>query len=128
MGNENIEAVAMKVLDDYIEALNRRDEAGMNEAFNFPHVRFASGTVTVFEKRGDYPFEHFDRRTRADRWHHTNWDYKRVVHASEEKVHLDVQFSRYREDGTLIGSYQALWVVTNQDGHWGVQARSSFAA
>ena len=57
-----------------------------------------------------------------------DWDYKKVIHSSEKKVHLDVQFSRYREDGTLIGSFKALWVVTNQDGHWGVQARSSFAA
>ena len=34
----------------------------------------------------------------------------------------------YGEDGSLIGRYPSLWIVTCQDGHWGVQGRSSWAA
>jgi hypothetical protein len=118
---------AERALDDFIAALNRRDDEGVTAAFNFPHYRLASGAVSVFEKPGDYNFAYFDQHTRADGWHHTEWNRKKVIHAHETKVHFDVQFSRYRADGSLIAVYQSLWVVTNMNGHWGVQMRSSFA-
>jgi len=42
-------------------------------------------------------------------------------------VHVDTKFSRYREDGSLIGSFDSLYIVTKEDGRWGVKLRSSFA-
>lgn len=118
---------AERALDDFMTAFNARDTAGVNEAFNFPHVRLASGTVTVFEKRGDFTFDAFDARAETQGWHHTEWDYRNAIQAGPEKVHFDVQFTRYRADGSAIGSYKSLWIVTKLDGHWGVQARSSYA-
>jgi len=121
-------AAAQQALDDFMAALNARDEAGVNAAFNFPHIRLASGTVAIFEKRGDYTLAGFERRTRADNWHRSAWDYKKIVHAGPDKVHFDVQFTRFRADGSVIGAYKSLWIVTHIDGHLGVQARSSYAA
>lgn len=120
-------SAARAALDDYLDALNRRDEAGMNAAFNFPHVRLASGTVTVFEKRGDYRFEGFRARSESD-WDHTVWNERDVVHSSPDKIHFAVRFTRCRADGSTIADYRSLWIVTCVDDHWGVQARSSFAA
>ena len=121
-------AAAEQALDDFMTAFNARDAAGVNDAFNFPHVRLASGTVTIFEKRGDFTFAGFDSRTKSDGWHHSAWDYRKIVQAGPDKVHFDVQFTRYRADGSVIGAYQSLWIVTRLDGRWGVQARSSYAA
>jgi hypothetical protein len=42
-------------------------------------------------------------------------------------VHLDVQFTRYRADNSVIGRFRSLWIVTRQGGRWAVAARSSFA-
>ena len=42
----------------------------------------------------------------------------------EGKVHVAVDFTRYREDGSAIGHYFSLYVVTRQDGHWGIQVGS----
>ena len=39
-----------------------------------------------------------------------------VVQSFDDKVHLTVRFTRYRADGSTIGEYHALYVVTNQDG------------
>jgi len=39
-------------------------------------------------------------------------------------VHVAVDFTRYREDGSAIGRYFSLYVVTCQDGHWGIQVGS----
>jgi hypothetical protein len=42
-------------------------------------------------------------------------------------VHLDVQFTRFRAAGSVIGVFPAVYVVVEQDGRWLIQARSSFA-
>lgn len=118
---------AMKALDDFMAALNAHDEDGINAAFNFPHVRFASNQVATFEQRGDYTFAGFQQRTSAEGWHHSAWDFREPISAGPDKVHLDVQFSRWREDGSLIARHRSLYIVTRLDGHWGIQSRSSFA-
>jgi len=117
----------MATLDAFMEALNRGDEQALNEALNFPHVRLASGRVTTWETRGSYRLADFLARA-GDGWHESRWDERTVIQAGGDKVHLAVQFSRWRADGTLIGRYRSIWIVTRADGRWGVQARSSFAA
>lgn len=121
-------AAAEQALDAFMTAFNAHDAAGVNAAFNFPHVRLASGTVTVFKTRGDFNFNAFDARAETQGWDRSEWDYKHVIQAGTDKVHFDVQFTRYRADGSTIGSYKSLWIVTRIGGHWGVQARSSYAA
>jgi hypothetical protein len=118
---------ALGVLDDYIAALNRGDEAGVNAACNFPHVRLAGGKVVVWPKHGDYKLEDFLARA-GEGWAESKWDERTPIHVSDSKVHLKVQFSRWRKDGSLIGRFETIYIVTRQDGHWGIQARSSFAS
>jgi hypothetical protein len=55
------------------------------------------------------------------------WDHRRVIHAGADKVHLDVQFTRYRADDSVIGVYPAVYVIVRTDEGWRIQARSSFA-
>jgi hypothetical protein len=117
---------AMASLDDYMAALNRGDEAGVNAACNFPHVRLAGGKVVVWPKHGDYKLEDFRARA-GDGWHHSKWDERTAIHVGKNKVHLKVTFSRWRKDGSLLGTFETIYIVTRQDGHWGIQARSSFA-
>jgi len=128
--SEHQEAIdaAMAVLDDFMASLNASDEAGVNRSFNFPHVRFTGGgDVKIFENPGDYHLSYFRERTDADGWKRSAWDRREVVHAGPNKVHFDTQFSRYRADDSVIGSYTSLYVVTCLDGKWGIQARSSYA-
>jgi hypothetical protein len=40
---------------------------------------------------------------------------------------VDTLFLRYRADGSLIGSFESLYVLTKEQGRWGVKLRSSFA-
>ena len=89
-------------------------------------MRLASGRVTTWTTPGSYKLADFLGRA-GDGWHESRWDDRTVIHASEEKVHVAVIFSRWREDGTLIGRYESIYIVTHVDAKWGVQARSSFA-
>ena len=50
-----------------------------------------------------------------------------IINSSDDKVHFNTRFARYRQDGSLIGEYDSIYIVNNQDNHWGVQCRSSFA-
>lgn len=120
------EAEARRAVEAFFEGFNARDVAKMRDAFNFPHVRLASGRVVVVESAEQFRVP-FDALVAAEGWHHSTLDSITAVHARADKVHFDVRFSRYHEDGTRYASYETLWVVTRQEGHWGVQARSSFA-
>lgn len=117
---------ALATLDDYMAALNRGDEAGVNAACNFPHVRLAGGKVVVWPNHGDYKLDDFIARA-GDGWHRSTWDERAPIHVGKNKVHLKVKFSRWRKDGSLLGAFETIYIVTRQDGHWGIQARSSFA-
>ncbi len=121
------ERSALGAVNAYMVAFNARDLAGTDAALHFPHVRLASGRLRVMEAPGSQPPDFFDRFTAATGWACSRWDYRRAIQSSAEKVHFAVQFTRYRADGSAIGHYPSLWVVTLRDGRWGVEARSSFA-
>ena len=125
MPDASVEREALAVVDRYLAGLNARDTAMIRSAFNFPHMRIgAKGNLARFEKPDDYDFGHFFRATSADGWHHSRWDRTEAVFATEGKVHVAVNFTRLREDGSVIGHYFSLYVVTCQDGHWGIQVGS----
>lgn len=123
----NAEAVraAQGVLDAFMTAFNARDIAAFEATFNFPSVRLASQGLVILNA-GDMKAERFTTGALAD-WDHSAWDRREVIHAGPEKVHIDTRFTRYRKDGSVIGGFDSIYVVTRQDGHWGVKIRSSFA-
>ncbi|HVM99825.1 MAG TPA: hypothetical protein VMT68_06395 [Caulobacteraceae bacterium] len=116
---------AMKCLDDFMTAFNARDIAAWRKTFNFPSVRLASNTLTIIDEDYHQP-EMFGRGALAE-WDHSAWARREVIHAGADKVHIDTRFVRYRADGSVIGGFDSIYVVTCENGHWGVKARSSFA-
>jgi hypothetical protein len=125
MTGTDVAQQALATVDRYLAALNARDTTAIRDAFNFPHMRIgATGTLSRFEKPADYDFSHFYDKTSKDGWHHTEWDKTEVVYETAGKAHVAVDFTRYREDGSVIGRYFSLYIVTCQDGHWGIQVGS----
>jgi len=97
----------------------------VRDAFHYPHVRIGgTGKVTLYPTREDYRFAHFHDRTSRDGWHHSAWDRAEVVFATPDKAHIAIDFTRYRADGSAIGHYFSLYVVTRHDGKWAIQAGS----
>jgi len=126
--NEDVIVAARAALDGFMDAFNREDADAIRARwFHFPHVRFHSGKVTVMATPADYHSLVWSRSGQSVGWGRSAWDYQEVIDAGPEKVHFRVQFSRYRPDGTLIGSYRSLYIVTLKDGRWAIQARSSWA-
>lgn len=125
---ESPEQAALRVMDAYMAAFNARDVDAWIATLHFPHVRIASGRVAVFPDAAAYraSFE-FARFAEATGWSRSAWTDRRVIHAGPDKVHVSVAFTRFRADGSELARYESLYVVTRQDGRWGVQARSSYA-
>ena len=118
-------AAAMRCLDDFMAAFNARDLKAFEATFNFPSIRLAADTLTVIEP-GHHTPAMFEKGALKG-WSRSAWDRREVIHAGPDKVHIDTRFIRFRADGSVIGGYDSIYVVTRENGHWGVKARSSFA-
>lgn len=116
---------AMAVMDANLKALNALDSDAFAKTLHFPHYRLSGSKLQVWDTAETY-FDDFKARA-GEGWHHTVWDKIEVIAAGADKVHLDVQFTRYREDDSSLGTFRSLWVITLIDGVWGALLRSTFA-
>ena len=115
----------MGVLDRHLAALNSGDAVALAQTLHFPHYRLAGGHMKIWQRPETYLQDFYARA--GDEWHHSAWDFRNSISSSSDKVHLDVQFSRYRTDGSVLGRYRSIWVVSLIDQRWAAQLRSSFA-
>jgi|GEM_PF-1124233 len=123
--NQTAINAAREVLLAHFAAINARDEQAVNDTLHFPHYRLSQGRLQTWDAPGHYLAD-FRGRTTHD-WHHSELDRIDVIAASDDKVHFDVVFTRYREDDSPIGQYRSLWVISRVTGRWAAQLRSSFA-
>ena len=124
-----IEREVMSVLDAFFDAFNRQDARAEERTYHFPHYRLASGGMAVLDAPGTETEAWMNttyKTLRESGWDHTSWTRRRIVHISDSKVHVDTEFTRYRRDGSVIGSFESLYIVTKEDGRWGIKMRSSF--
>ena len=127
--NSEAEENATNTAIAYQDAFNEASVIKTDSFLNFPHARVgADGRLVVAAKPGDtLPANFFTFFRDSYGWNHSCWDSRTVLQSSDKKVHLMVIFYRYRKDGTRIGTFPSIWVITKQDGHWGIKMRSSYA-
>jgi hypothetical protein len=118
---------AMQVLDSFMTSFNARNMEEWSETLNYPHVRFAGSEVTLWNTKEEYSSIDIFERLSSTGWHHSAWLSRKVILVSKNKVHISTIFERYDENNNPLKQYQSLYIITNKDGHWGVQARSSLA-
>lgn len=121
-----IDAQCKKALDQFMDAVNAYDASAMEATMHFPHVRFAAGSVKVYEQPGSNPMDLFDRLRKEDDWKYSTWRTRELVQFNPHKAHYLVAYTRFRSDDSVIGVYESLYVLTFQRGRWGIQLRSSF--
>ncbi len=122
------EAAALAKVEEYMKAFNARDPAAWAATLNYPHVRVASGDVRVWETEQEYAdFMDFDAFAERFGWDHSAWQEIEAVQVSENGVNVALTFSRYDQDDQVLATFETLYLVTHENGRWGVRARSSFA-
>lgn len=123
---EDEQAEALATLDAFMAAFNARDITAFEATFHFPHVRIASGHVTVLPEAGTRSNALFEALAETG-WHHSAWLERKVVQEGPGKVHLAVRFARFNEAGGLLKEYDSLYIVERRGDRWGIVARSSYA-
>mgnify|MGYP001235295098 FL=1 len=122
------ESRALDVMYDFMRTFNGRDVPNFARTLTYPHVRVASGGVTVFPDLQSFidatDLEAFAKRFN---WSHSRWDSISTVQADAEKVHFAVQFTRFNPQGEAYVSFNSLYIVQRTESGWGIRARSSFA-
>ena len=119
-------AAAVAAMERYVTAFNDPvDAEGWAATLNYPHVRVADGTVDLWDSAGAYLEGTQIGRQRT--WSRTRLDWARPVQIGAAGVNVAVRLSRLNRRGETLSSHEAVYLVTNRDGHLGIQARSSFA-
>jgi hypothetical protein len=116
---------AYEITDRFMETFNAKDLALHRTTYHFPHVRIASGAVTVIPT-AETESTSFARLA-AQGWDHSAWASRRIVQCDPTKAHMLTHFIRYRADNTVLSQFNSLYIVEFKNGKWGITGRSSFA-
>ena len=111
-------------------AFNARDMGGMIAEMHFPHRRLSGeNKFEVWRTADDFRAtrgENLTASLSAQEWDHTATTSIEAIQSTDDKVHLAINQSRRKADGTEYNAFPTLWIFTRIDGRWGVQFRSSF--
>ncbi len=124
MSQSEGEASARKAVDDFFASFNARDEEGAKKCLHYPHVHITGTETRMFNNPEELDLG-FGHLIASEGWHHSTLDSCTVRQNGEDKIHLEIRFSRYNAEGIRYATFQSIWIVTRTDGHWGIQCRSS---
>jgi len=129
---KNVEAHKMNAargtIDRHAQAINDRDIVGYCATMNFPFTyQNYNGVALTIESAAEcgvtasLPWE-LILRTEPD-WQRTDFDQVEELARSVSSAVFKVTFRRIDKSGHSDGSYQAIWISTCRNDHWGVQFR-----
>ncbi len=121
---QDLEKIGLDAVDKFITTWNSRDPERWAASLNYPHVRPSPfGPIVIARDAVEYASRVDFAKVIATGWDHSEWDYKRIIHTSPEKIHVAGQWSRYDAKGTVIHINPVVYVVTRVEGVWGIQSR-----
>jgi TAT (twin-arginine translocation) pathway signal sequence len=129
---------AVKVITDYFAALSRRDLQGMAEQCHFPFVTF-EGTSVVMVRGIDGLLSNapasMNTAVAGERWaDHGSYMASgcydifgglEVLNSNPVCANLSLVYNRYNSTGHIILQCQGVYVITNNDGKWGIELMST---
>ncbi|MBN2337962.1 MAG: hypothetical protein JXP48_05410 [Acidobacteria bacterium] len=124
MKESEIEAEARRPVDDFFSALNARDLERGRRTLHYPHIQIAGSDISILQDPESFQIDF--QALAGEGWTYSTLDSCTMRQFCEDKVHFELQFSMHQANDSRYATYQALWVVTCQDGIWGVQCRSIF--
>jgi hypothetical protein len=128
VGDSVSEQAALAVMREFMAGFNARDAPRWADTLLFPHIRLASGGVSVNEtKSGFVAATDLNEFARIYNWDHSKWDSIETIQADERKVHFKVRFTRFNPQGEAYVSFDSLYMLQKTKQGWGIRARSSFA-
>ena len=119
---------AVAAVKSYMEAFNDRDDGAWADTLNYPHLRLAGGALKTWPTRQAYVDEFdFDAFAKRYGWNRSEWDSVEAVQVAANGVNVALRATRRDAAGKALSTFDTYYLVTRENGHWGVRARSSFA-
>ena len=116
--------MALQAHDRFMETWNTRDPLVWASSLNYPHVRPSSTPrFDLFDSAEDYAANTDFKQTLATGWRYSRWHSREVLQVGQDKVHIAGRWIRFDENDNPTISSLVTYVITNRDGHWGLQSR-----
>ncbi len=96
------ERAARQAIRTFMTEWNAGDDARLRRVLHFPFVTVAGGGALVIDSRPEDFSQGFDQLRERDGWTRSSFDDDSytAVRSSPDKVHAEIDFSRYGADGT----------------------------
>ena len=121
-------STAEGAVEAHSEAINKRDVDAYLASTNFPFTyQNYNGVALTVESADEYsdaaqwPWEII--LGTDPEWHHTTFDLVEEVARSVSSAVFKVTITRVDSAGSATGTYEAIWIATSKQGHWGIQFR-----
>lgn len=115
---------ALHCVEAFAACFNARDSAGMDSCLHFPHIILSGEHLVIWSEPGQISTSFFEDLERDTGWVESRYVRKEAVLVSPRKVHLLVEYSRNRADGSVASKHCNIWIVTFDAGRWGIKLRS----
>jgi len=124
---------ARSAAEQHGQAINDRDSDAYRRTMNFPFTyQNYNGVALTIDRPEDcgvaapWPW---DIILKTDpKWGRTEFDQIEEVASSVSSVVYKISFRRMDTSGRSDGVFQAIWIVTRQGDHWGVQFRHNLGS
>ncbi|MBS7778524.1 hypothetical protein [Acidovorax sp. CCYZU-2555] len=114
---------ASRCLDQFTQAFNALDLAGMDARLHFPHVMISGSETLLWDAPDQHPADFF-QRLQSTGWASTRYESKLPVLTSQDKVHFLVTYTRRSATDVELSRHSNLWIVVKKNGTWGISLRS----
>jgi len=113
-------------LEKWMTAWNEGDDAKLRSVMHFPFVTFGGGSGVLINNTPEDFTQGFDRMREQEGWASSSFDYNtlKIFMSSETKVHLSLDFSRYKADGERYVTANVFYIISKKDSRWGIQLRT----
>ena len=122
------EQIARQVMEDFFRAWNTGEDAELRKVQNFPFVTLAANGRAVIAMKPEEFTQNFPVLRENEGWAKSSLDRIEVLPISApDKIHIVVTYSRYKADGAKYMTGETFYILTKQNGRWGMQLRSTLA-
>ena len=120
--NQESEMEARAALERFLEAWNTADNSAIQKTVNYPHITHAPVGLIVAKAPRQFITDFEEMKQQG--WSRSTFDKITPRQSSDHKVNFEVEYSRLNAAGEVISSGYVFYVVTNDEGHWGMQYRA----
>jgi hypothetical protein len=120
---EAVRQAARAAIEAYTAAFNGHDAERLADAVHFPHVRHGDDQLEWWPDRAAYLAGPEPGRSRT--WAETSIRALEPLQWSNSGANVAVTIARHATDGTILGEYEGVYLVTRRGEDWKVQAIST---